>query len=791
MATRFQPTELKNSDLFGVQLSGAVGRADKQNLLDMAEKCLAKGKINLVLDMSELSSIGGGGAIILADFQKQLVAKGGEAVIAGAGETIRQFLSPKFEGLPLRFFHTVADADAFFKEGDYDFTAETTERTAATQKAESAPDATAADAADDEEIGAIGMMEDAEDDVLDGEELLHDTAEDDRLDEATSTEELNGESLLDDDDADSPDEEASAAADPGEGTLAVSEVLEEFNGPDDEEANATLGGRRKGHKYTSLPEAVAALGNWSEYEGHEEFAKALGNLLFSHGLADDSMLLTVQDGVLIDANGDWALDVKGDMASQITDVAAPMTMLDIQMSNLSDRESSLLEQVTPDIILPIMRDEQLSAILLLNRDGEDEYSVAEHFALELLMRVLVENQSRAEESAEEAHRTADMSGGLNKPTPALDDLKPGLTVTGEDSLSETLLELALNLPEADDRPHFWRLFARHVWKILPLKTLAFLAPRMHRAQIIAGDSDEWRGMNLGEKKLQHFFRSMERPVEVAYLPTFFKEIKSSLSQTGSEWIVGLKWDHEFLGTVFISMEKEFHSEDPRTLLEEIFAETARLLGRFDDSHDHADVNMNLVRILIAEREKRCHGSDGLTQAICDELHRLANVMGFPPEQERNLVYGCLLRDIGLIAENDDLMRSPEHMDPTQWPVYRQHPAEGAKLLAGLNLPQTILDVVRSHHERFNGEGFPLGLKARKIPLAARLVTVVENYVAMIQGTGGRHPMSPEVAAKILRDNFGDRYDPDIVGLFLKAKEAEFDDPAGEVVSRVGRVKARV
>ncbi len=248
---------------------------------------------------------------------------------------------------------------------------------------------------------------------------------------------------------------------------------------------------------------------------------------------------------------------------------------------------------------------------------------------------------------------------------------------------------------------------------------------MHRAQIIAGDSDEWRGMNLGEKKLQHFFRSMERPVQVAYLPTFFQEIKSSLTQTGSEWIVGLNWDQEFLGSVFISMEKEFRVDDPRSLLEEIFTETARLLSRFDDSHDHADVNMNLVRILIAEREKRCHGSDGLTHAICEELHRLASVMGFPPEQERNLIYGCLLRDVGLIAEEDALMGSPDAMDPTRWPVYRQHPTEGAKLLAGLNLPQTILDVVRCHHERFNGEGFPLGLKARKIPLAARLVTVVD------------------------------------------------------------------
>ena len=283
---------------------------------------------------------------------------------------------------------------------------------------------------------------------------------------------------------------------------------------------------------------------------------------------------------------------------------------------------------------------------------------------------------------------------------------------------------------------------------------------------------------------------MERPVEVAYLPTFFKEIKANLTLTGSQWIVGLKFDQEFLGTVFIAMEKEFQADDPRELLEAVFKETSRLLSRFDDSHDNADVNLNLVRLLVAQRDLRCHGTDQLTQAMCDELHNIASVMGFPPEQERNLVYGCLLRDVGLIAQDDTLSATPENLDPNQWPLYREHPTEGVKLLAGLSLPQTILDVVRCHHERFNGEGFPMRLAGRKIPLAARLVTVVENYVGMVQGVGGRPRMTPEAAAQVLRDNLGDRYDPDIVSLFLKAKHAELEDPADAVMGR-GRAPARV
>ena len=106
MATRFKPLDLDNPRLFGIGLSGIIGRSDKANLLDLAERCLNKGKVHLILDLSELSSMGGGGAAILADFQKRLNTSGGEAVFVGAGEVVRRFLKIKFEGLPLRFSHS-------------------------------------------------------------------------------------------------------------------------------------------------------------------------------------------------------------------------------------------------------------------------------------------------------------------------------------------------------------------------------------------------------------------------------------------------------------------------------------------------------------------------------------------------------------------------------------------------------------------------------------------------------------------------------------------------------------
>ena len=748
MATRFNPLNLKNPQLFGIGLSGIIGRSDKSNLLDLAGRCLDKGKIHLILDLSELSSMGGGGAVILADFQRRLNSKGGEAVFVGAGEVVRHFLQLKFEDLPLRYFATVEEAEA---------------------------DLTGEDSAPVETVPEPETQEKAQEKAQDKKPVR----------EKPSMDELLGE------EPSSPPQtkfqakpaQPRKAKKPDEASSAMNEVLEEFNGPV-EEISGPLG-RRKDHQYTSLSEAVGALGSWTEYKDHSEYTATLRNLLFSHGLAEDTHLLVEREGMMEDPDQEWQLPIDCSLVRQLEQVASPLTMLDLQEDELDEDEICLLEEINPQIILPVMREDKLAAILLLNRGGEEiEYTVAEHFALELLLQVLERGAQAALSGQAGKNNTGtatNPSGGSDAEGNGSDD-RPlpdswSLPATDDDFTAKVLLTLALNLPDADDRPHFWRLFARHAWPALPVRHLAFLGPDMTRPQVMVGHHNHWESLDLGNQKIRQYFRGMQRPVETANIPATFQPVKNRLAECQADWIVNIVWEDECLGTAILGLDEDFTCDDPGDRIIRIFSETARLLARFDDNNDNADVNLQLVRILVAQREKRCFGHDRLTQAIVDHVHRLARVMGFPPDQERNLTYGCLLRDIGLIDKDDDLMKPPEEMDPTQWPVYRRHPADGAKLLESLNLPGTIVDVVHCHHERFNGEGFPRGLEGRDIPLAARVVTVVENYVSMVTGTSSHDPIAPQTAARILRDNLGQRYDPDIGGLFLDAilGEADFSE----------------
>lgn len=727
MATRFNPLNLRDPKLFGIGLSGIIGRSDKSNLLDLAERCLNKGKVHLILDLSGLSSMGGGGAVILADFQRRLKSAGGEAVFVGAKEMVRHFLQLKFDDLPLRYFATVEEAEA---------------------------DLMGKDPGPVEDVSAPK--------VQDRNPAREISSMDDLLAEKIGSSPVTELPVK-------PQEKSRKARKPDEASSAMNEVLEEFNGPAEETTGRM--GRRKDHQYTSLSEAVGALGSWSEYKDHSEYTATLRNLLFSHGLAEDTHLLVEREGMMEDPDQEWQLPIDCSLVRQLEQVASPLTMLDLQEDELNEDEICLLEEINPQIILPVMREDKLAAILLLNRGGEEiEYTVAEHFALELLLQVLErggETTSSSPAGASKNGATTGSAGGDDSDEQALPD-SWSLPATDDDATAKVLLTLALNLPDADDRPHFWRLFARHSWPALPVRHLAFLGPEMTRPQVMVGHHSHWESLDLGNQKIRQYFRGMQRPVEAANIPASFQPVKDRLADCQADWIVNLIWEGESLGTAILGLDEDFTCDDAAERILRIFGETARLLARFDDTNDNADGNLNLVRVLVAQREKRCFGHDKLTQAIVDHVHRLARVMGFPPDQERNLTYGCLLRDIGLMDKDDDLMKPPEEMDPTQWPVYRRHPSDGAKLLEGLNLPKTIIDVVHCHHERFNGEGFPRGLEGRDIPLAARVVTVVENYVAMVTGTSSHDPIAPQTAARILRDNLGQRYDPDIVGLFLDA-----------------------
>lgn len=181
--------------------------------------------------------------------------------------------------------------------------------------------------------------------------------------------------------------------------------------------------------------------------------------------------------------------------------------------------------------------------------------------------------------------------------------------------------------------------------------------------------------------------------------------------------------------------------------------------------------LGIVHSLISMIEENTL-SRGSTDLLVSYTYALAHRLHYPEEFVRDLLYGAVLRDIGMIKVSDLILRSPRELDREEWEIIKKHPVEGAEMLRKMRFSEHTIGVVKCHHERYNGEGYPGGLEGDEIPLGARVVSVVESYLAMLQDRPTRPALSREEALNTLKENWGLRYDPQVIGEFVDVVEEE-------------------
>jgi HD-GYP domain-containing protein (c-di-GMP phosphodiesterase class II) len=129
-------------------------------------------------------------------------------------------------------------------------------------------------------------------------------------------------------------------------------------------------------------------------------------------------------------------------------------------------------------------------------------------------------------------------------------------------------------------------------------------------------------------------------------------------------------------------------------------------------------------------------------------------------------YGFFLHDIGKVGVPEHVLRKPAALDPDEWEVMRLHPAIGAQIVEPIRFLGEAVEIVRSHHEWFDGTGYPRGLKGEEIPLAARVFSIADSFDAMTSDRPYRDALPFEVAVAEIRDGAGTQFDPMAVEAFL-------------------------
>ncbi len=146
---------------------------------------------------------------------------------------------------------------------------------------------------------------------------------------------------------------------------------------------------------------------------------------------------------------------------------------------------------------------------------------------------------------------------------------------------------------------------------------------------------------------------------------------------------------------------------------------------------------------------------------------LAKQLGMSPEQIQSLQYGLLLHDIGMLLLSGVHIRKNAPLTPEEWEVVHRHPIVGAEFIASSEAMRQGVDVIRYHHERYNGSGYPNGLSGEEIPLMARIAAVVDVWYALISPRPYRPALPEKQALAVIRQQSGKAFDPQVVAAFLQ------------------------
>ncbi len=193
-------------------------------------------------------------------------------------------------------------------------------------------------------------------------------------------------------------------------------------------------------------------------------------------------------------------------------------------------------------------------------------------------------------------------------------------------------------------------------------------------------------------------------------------------------------------------------------------ESAQLLRK------QRDLFFNTITILAQAVELRDEYTGGHTMRVTKYSLLLAEQLGRPPAEIELIRTGTPLHDIGKIGIDDAILRKPDKLTPEEFEVMKSHTVKGDEILATIPDLRPVRPIVRSHHERWDGKGYPDGLAGEAIPLLARVVAVADTFDAMTSDRPYRKGMAPEVAFAEIEKQSGKQFDPACAAAFLALRE---------------------
>lgn len=179
------------------------------------------------------------------------------------------------------------------------------------------------------------------------------------------------------------------------------------------------------------------------------------------------------------------------------------------------------------------------------------------------------------------------------------------------------------------------------------------------------------------------------------------------------------------------------------------------------------MSLQMMRTLSTTIEAKDEYTRGHSYRVAEYAALIAEELGWDKKEIRNLKNAAHLHDIGKIGIPDNILNRPTRLTEEEFQVIKEHTVIGAEILKNITLIDHVKEVARSHHERYDGMGYPDGLKGEEISLYARVIAIADCYDAMKSRRIYRNPLGDEVIYNEISRNCGSQFDPKIAGVFLK------------------------
>ena len=177
--------------------------------------------------------------------------------------------------------------------------------------------------------------------------------------------------------------------------------------------------------------------------------------------------------------------------------------------------------------------------------------------------------------------------------------------------------------------------------------------------------------------------------------------------------------------------------------------------------------LSIIRALVSALELKDSYTRGHSESVTRYAVALAERLKLSPEEIESIEVAAVLHDIGKIGVQKSILNKPGKLDDEEWKEVRRHPEFSYKILKEVNFPWDVKPIIYAHHERYDGKGYPAGLKGEKIPLGAKILAVADTFAAMTSDRAYRKGVSKEVAIEELKRVAGTQLDPELVKVFIE------------------------